>query len=119
VLVLAIDDALAADTSFPARVEQVLVRPSTVERDVRLEFSDDIGDGANGMSTLSPPFWSLVALDLGVDTSTPSGEMMASVLATFAQFERRLIGERTKDAWPSNAPRVSGSGVRGRSARTL
>ena len=24
--------------------------------------------------------WSLVALDLGVDTSTPSGEMMASVL---------------------------------------
>lgn len=42
--------------------------------------------------------WSLVALDLGVDTSTPSGEMMASVLATFAQFERRLIGQRTKEA---------------------
>ena len=38
------------------------------------------------------------ALDLGVDTSTPAGEMMASVLATFAQFERRLIGQRTKDA---------------------
>jgi DNA invertase Pin-like site-specific DNA recombinase len=42
--------------------------------------------------------WSLAALDLGVDTSTPSGEMMASVLATFAQFERRLIGQRRKDA---------------------
>ena len=42
--------------------------------------------------------WSLIALDLGVDTSTPSGEMMASVLATFAQFERRLIGQRTMDA---------------------
>lgn len=42
--------------------------------------------------------WSLVALDLGVDTSTPAGEMMAHVLATFAQFERRLIGQRTKDA---------------------
>jgi len=41
--------------------------------------------------------WSLVALDLGVDTSTPSGEMMANVLAVFAQFERRLIGQRTKD----------------------
>jgi DNA invertase Pin-like site-specific DNA recombinase len=24
--------------------------------------------------------------------------MMASVLATFAQFERRLIGQRTRDA---------------------
>ena len=42
--------------------------------------------------------WNLIALDLGVDTSTPAGEMMASVLATFAQFERRLIGQRTKDA---------------------
>lgn len=42
--------------------------------------------------------WALVALDLGVDTTTPSGEMMANVLATFAQFERRLIGQRTRDA---------------------
>lgn len=42
--------------------------------------------------------WSLVALDLGVDTTTPQGEMVANVMATFAQFERRLIGQRTKDA---------------------
>lgn len=42
--------------------------------------------------------WAHVALDLGVDTSTPAGEMMANVLATFAQFERRVIGQRTKDA---------------------
>ena len=42
--------------------------------------------------------WAVVALDLGVDSSTPAGEMMANVLATFAHFERRLIGQRTKDA---------------------
>ncbi len=42
--------------------------------------------------------WSLVALDLGVDTSTPSGEMLASVVASVAQYERRLIGVRTRDA---------------------
>jgi DNA invertase Pin-like site-specific DNA recombinase len=42
--------------------------------------------------------WALVALDLGVDTSTPAGEMMANVLATFAQFERRLIGQRITEA---------------------
>jgi len=42
--------------------------------------------------------WHVIALDLQLDTSTPSGEMMASVLAVFAQFERRLIGQRTKDA---------------------
>ena len=37
-------------------------------------------------------------MDFGVDTSTPAGEAMASVLATFAQFERRLIAQRTKEA---------------------
>ena len=42
--------------------------------------------------------WALVALDCAVDTTTPAGEAMAHVLATFAQFERRLIGQRTKDA---------------------
>jgi len=42
--------------------------------------------------------WHLAALDLGVDTSTPQGEMVAAVMATFAQFERRLIGLRTKEA---------------------
>jgi DNA invertase Pin-like site-specific DNA recombinase len=42
--------------------------------------------------------WALVALDCAVDTSTPAGEAMANVLATFAQFERRLIGQRTREA---------------------
>jgi DNA invertase Pin-like site-specific DNA recombinase len=40
----------------------------------------------------------LVALDLGVDTSTPSGRMMAGVFATFAQYEREAIAERTRHA---------------------
>jgi DNA invertase Pin-like site-specific DNA recombinase len=42
--------------------------------------------------------WSLVALDLAIDTTTPAGEMLAHILATFSQFERRLIGERTRNA---------------------
>jgi DNA invertase Pin-like site-specific DNA recombinase len=42
--------------------------------------------------------WALVALDCAVDTTTPAGEAMANVLATFAQFERRLIGQRTRQA---------------------
>ena len=42
--------------------------------------------------------WGLVALDCGIDSSTPAGEAMVNVLATFAQFERRLIGQRTKEA---------------------
>jgi DNA invertase Pin-like site-specific DNA recombinase len=42
--------------------------------------------------------WNLVACDLGIDLSTPSGEFMASVMSSAAQWERRLIGQRTKDA---------------------
>jgi hypothetical protein len=57
--------------------------------------------GSRGRSSTSRRSWSAVAnaavaLDLGVDISTPAGEMMANVLATFAQFERRLIGQRTR-----------------------
>ena len=55
-------------------------------------------DFAGIMQTAQRQGWALVALDLGVDTSTPSGEMMANVLATFSQFERRLISQRTKEA---------------------
>src|SRR5215210_7973308 len=40
--------------------------------------------------------WTLVALDLGVDTSTPQGELVANVIASVAQWERRIIGQRTK-----------------------
>jgi DNA invertase Pin-like site-specific DNA recombinase len=50
------------------------------------------------MAKATAEHWALVALDVAVDTSTPSGEAMANMLATFAQFERRLISQRTKEA---------------------
>ncbi len=42
--------------------------------------------------------WVLIIGDLDIDTSTPLGEAMATVGATFAQLERARISERTKDA---------------------
>jgi DNA invertase Pin-like site-specific DNA recombinase len=42
--------------------------------------------------------WNLVALDLGVDLSTPSGEFLANVMASAAQWERRIIGQRISEA---------------------
>lgn len=42
--------------------------------------------------------WSVVALDLGVDTSTPTGELVAGVMMQVAQWERRIIAERTRDS---------------------
>jgi DNA invertase Pin-like site-specific DNA recombinase len=58
------------------------------------------------MATASKQGWALVALDCAVDTTTPAGEAMANVLAVFAQFERRLIGQRTREALA--AKRASG-----------
>jgi DNA invertase Pin-like site-specific DNA recombinase len=55
-------------------------------------------DFAALMATAQKQNWALVALECAVDTSTPAGEAMAHVLATFGQFERRLIGQRTKEA---------------------
>lgn len=40
----------------------------------------------------------LVALDLGMDTSTSSGRLVANVMASVAEWERSVIEERTRDA---------------------
>jgi DNA invertase Pin-like site-specific DNA recombinase len=40
----------------------------------------------------------LVALDFGLDLSTPQGRLVANVLASVAQWEREVIGERIRAA---------------------
>jgi DNA invertase Pin-like site-specific DNA recombinase len=57
-----------------------------------------VRDAADLLDRSARRGWSLIALDLGVDTTSPAGEAMAHVVAVFAQLERRLIGQRTKDA---------------------
>ena len=64
--------------------------------------------------------WSIVALDLGVDTSTPTGEAMANMTATFSRLERRLDlsaheGCAGSQAARGNAPRASRASLSGRS----
>jgi DNA invertase Pin-like site-specific DNA recombinase len=39
----------------------------------------------------------LIALDLGLDTSTPGGRLVANVFASVAEWEREVIGARTRD----------------------
>lgn len=42
--------------------------------------------------------WSVLALDVGVDTTKSTGRMVAGILMQIAQWERERIGERTKEA---------------------
>jgi len=61
-------------------------------------LSRSIKDFAGLMEQAARRKWALVALDLGVDTTTPSGKLVANVMASVAQWEREVIGQRTKDA---------------------
>lgn len=51
----------------------------------------------------------LIALDFDLDTSTPTGELVAHIIMAVAQWERRAIGARTKDALA--AIRASGRAI--------
>ena len=42
--------------------------------------------------------WAIVVVAEGFDLSTDSGELTAALLASVAQYERRLIGARTREA---------------------
>jgi DNA invertase Pin-like site-specific DNA recombinase len=42
--------------------------------------------------------WAIVFGDLDIDTSTAAGKMQLSMFASFAQFERDRISERTREA---------------------
>jgi DNA invertase Pin-like site-specific DNA recombinase len=59
-------------------------------------LSRSLQDFAQIMAMARREGWALVALDLGIDSSTPTGELVASVMMSVAQWEARIIGERTK-----------------------
>lgn len=64
-------------------------------------LSRSIRDGADVIDQANRQRWALVDLGSGVDMSTPAGEMVAGVLLSAAQYERRLIGVRTKEGLAS------------------
>jgi DNA invertase Pin-like site-specific DNA recombinase len=72
-----------------------------------------VPDAGNLLVLFSRKRWALALLDLGVDTSTPMGEAMANIAATFAQLERRLIGQRTREAMATipRGPHVGKDGL--------
>ena len=49
--------------------------------------------------------WAIVVVAAGFDLSTDSGELTAGLLASVAQYERRLIGARTREAMAAGMAR--------------
>ena len=61
-------------------------------------LSRSLRDFINTMDRARKEGWALIALDQGVDTTTPQGKAMTQMSAVFAELERELIGARTKAA---------------------
>ena len=61
-------------------------------------LSRSLLDFAGLMATAEREGWQLVVLDMAIDTTTPSGALMAHVMSAFSEYERRLIGARTSAA---------------------
>ena len=61
-------------------------------------LSRSVLDFAGVMETAAGEGWSIVVLDLGVDTTTTNGELIANIMIALAQWERRIIGDRTRAA---------------------
>jgi DNA invertase Pin-like site-specific DNA recombinase len=61
-------------------------------------LSRSVVDFSQTLTVAKKQGWSLVLLDLGVDTSTPNGKLVAGLMSQIAEWERELIGSRTKDA---------------------
>ncbi len=61
-------------------------------------LSRSLLDFAGLMARSQSEGWALVALDVDVDTTTPSGRLVANVMASVAEWERETIGARTRDS---------------------
>lgn len=57
-----------------------------------------VGDLCSLMDQSAAEGWHLTAADGTLDTSTPMGRLMATVAGAFAELERAMIQQRTRDA---------------------
>lgn len=56
-----------------------------------------VHDFSGLLTTASTQGWGLIMLDLGVDTTTLAGKLVANVVAAVAEWERDMIALRTRE----------------------
>jgi DNA invertase Pin-like site-specific DNA recombinase len=99
------EDAGVSGKSFNGRpgLADVLARLDRGDADALIvskldRLSRSVVDAAGLMERARRRGWVLVAGDIGLDTSSSAGELVANVMASVAQWERRAIGDRTREA---------------------
>jgi len=101
------DEGLSAKSLDRAQLQAALTRlyvvPKTRDVDgivvAKLDrLSRSVHDFSGILKLAAARKWSVVAIDLGVDTSTPTGRLVANVMMSVAEWEREVIGERTSAA---------------------
>lgn len=102
-LELIVEDGLSAKDLNRPELMTALARLDAGMADVLMvskldRLSRSVKDFGGLLERASKKKWSVLCLDLGVDTTTPVGEFTANVVVSASQYERRLIGQRTKDA---------------------
>jgi DNA invertase Pin-like site-specific DNA recombinase len=98
-----VDEVSAKRGSRRPSFEQARQMLAAGEADVLLatrldRMSRSVVDFADLMASAQDERWQVVALDLGLDTSTTTGRMVAHILAAVAEAEREVIGQRTSAA---------------------
>lgn len=98
-----VDSGYSAKSLDRPAITEALALLETGQADVLLvskvdRLSRSVADFAALSADAKRQEWALVALDLPYDPTTASGEMVANLMAVLAQWERRLIGERTRAA---------------------
>jgi DNA invertase Pin-like site-specific DNA recombinase len=68
-------------------------------------LSRSILDFAGLLERAESQGWSLVVLDLAIDTSTPSGKLVAHFIVAMGQWEREMIGLRIREGLAKSARR--------------
>lgn len=99
----AVDEGRSARNLNRPALKDALTRLKRHEADALVvakldRLSRSVPDFAHLLALAGRQRWAVVALDLGVDTTTPAGELVAGVMMQIAQWERRIIGVRTRDA---------------------
>ncbi|WP_212993703.1 recombinase family protein [Actinoplanes auranticolor] len=71
-------------------------------------LSRSVADFAQVLRVAKKQGWTVAALDLGIDTGTVNGRLVANIVMSVAEWEREIISERTVEALAE----VRESGVR-------